>query len=469
MPKLTPLSLLLLTAITVSAQTTKLDSLKQLAAQSRTDSTASMYLFRIAQIYLDQKNRDDSTRLYASQGYKLAEKHEFLMGMWVNLATECSVYERRGNYQKTLRLYLDFLKLAEEKKNTGATARVLQYISDLYVKLEDYEQAIAYAKKNNPIIIESGVGGGWLSGNLYTIGISFIHLHEYDSALAYFQQGFALASNQKPHRPYDLWRDQFMVGLGMANHQLGNNDIALAYYDKAIKDEAEYDSDALYFPYMQKAELYHSLKKLDSSASNYSTALQLISGNLNDQVLIYKALASIYLERDPARSAKYFELAQNLRDSLFASDKLNAIQTLTYNEEDRQKDLANAQKEEAEEHKRNIENVSITIGIIGFLVLFLLLSRSIIVNEKWIRFLGIVGLLVLFEFINLLLHPVVEHLTQHSSVYMLIIMVGIAALLVPLHHKIEKWVTGKMVEKNRRIRLAAAHKIIEENSTTSPS
>jgi hypothetical protein len=45
---------------------------------------------------------------------------------------------------------------------------------------------------------------------------------------------------------------------------------------------------------------------------------------------------------------------------------------------------------------------------------------------------------------------------------MLIIMVGIASLLVPLHHRIEKWVTGKMVEKNKRIRLAAAKKTIKK-------
>ena len=47
---------------------------------------------------------------------------------------------------------------------------------------------------------------------------------------------------------------------------------------------------------------------------------------------------------------------------------------------------------------------------------------------------------------------------------MLVIMVGIAALLVPLHHKIEKWVTVRMVEKNKRIRIAAAKRTIEQLS-----
>jgi hypothetical protein len=45
---------------------------------------------------------------------------------------------------------------------------------------------------------------------------------------------------------------------------------------------------------------------------------------------------------------------------------------------------------------------------------------------------------------------------------MLIVLVAIAALLIPLHHKMEKWITEKMVEKNKKIRLAAAKKTIEK-------
>jgi hypothetical protein len=45
---------------------------------------------------------------------------------------------------------------------------------------------------------------------------------------------------------------------------------------------------------------------------------------------------------------------------------------------------------------------------------------------------------------------------------MLMGLVCIAALLVPLHHKIEKWATARLVEKNKKIRLAAAKKTIEK-------
>lgn len=81
---------------------------------------------------------------------------------------------------------------------------------------------------------------------------------------------------------------------------------------------------------------------------------------------------------------------------------------------------------------------------------------------KMIEFLGVIALLIVFEFLNLLLHPFLERVTHHSPVLMLLALVCIAALLVPLHHRIEKWATAKLVEKNKKIRLASAKKTIEE-------
>jgi hypothetical protein len=43
---------------------------------------------------------------------------------------------------------------------------------------------------------------------------------------------------------------------------------------------------------------------------------------------------------------------------------------------------------------------------------------------------------------------------------MLLALVSIAAILVLLHHRIEKWATQKLVEKNKKVRLAAAKKTI---------
>lgn len=70
------------------------------------------------------------------------------------------------------------------------------------------------------------------------------------------------------------------------------------------------------------------------------------------------------------------------------------------------------------------------------------------------------GLLLIFEFVNLLLHPVISKMTRDYLPWMFMVMVLIAALLVPAHHRLEKWIIARLAEKNRRIRLAAAKRTI---------
>ena len=69
---------------------------------------------------------------------------------------------------------------------------------------------------------------------------------------------------------------------------------------------------------------------------------------------------------------------------------------------------------------------------------------------------------LVFEFLNLLVHPYLEKITHHSPLLMLLSLVALAAMLIPLHHKLEHWAVNKLIEKNKLTRLAAAKKTIEE-------
>jgi hypothetical protein len=124
--------------------------------------------------------------------------------------------------------------------------------------------------------------------------------------------------------------------------------------------------------------------------------------------------------------------------------------------------LANTQR------KQNLQYALIATAILTFFILFLLLSRRVITNLKMIEFLSVVVLLIVFEFLNMLLHPFMERITNHSPALMLSALVCIAALLVPLHHRLEKWAKNKLVEKNRQVRLAAAKRTIEKLEKNNP-
>jgi NADH:ubiquinone oxidoreductase subunit 3 (subunit A) len=150
------------------------------------------------------------------------------------------------------------------------------------------------------------------------------------------------------------------------------------------------------------------------------------------------------------------------RERVFSNEKINRLQTLEFNEQLRQQEVASEKAKSEEERKQNIQYALIAIVLVTLIILFLFLSRSFITNTKLISFFGVIALLLVFEFLNLILHPFLERITHHSPILMLLALVCIAALLVPLHHKIEKWITVKLVEKNKATRLANAKKTIEK-------
>jgi hypothetical protein len=164
----------------------------------------------------------------------------------------------------------------------------------------------------------------------------------------------------------------------------------------------------------------------------------------------------------------YSQMESAMRDSLYNQDKLNKMQEMGFSEKLRTME-EDAKKIKAEEQqKENIQYALIALGIVTFIILFLLLSRSIITNTKLIEFLGVMALLIVFEFLNLVMHPFLEKYTHNTPSIMLLLLVCIAAILIPLHHRLEKWATHRLVEKNKQIRLAAAKKTIEklENEKT---
>ncbi len=67
---------------------------------------------------------------------------------------------------------------------------------------------------------------------------------------------------------------------------------------------------------------------------------------------------------------------------------------------------------------------------------------------RYVRFMGIISLLILFEFLTLLLHPVVADFTHHNPVYELLIFVCIASLLIPAHHSLEHWMIAKLTNRH---------------------
>ena len=186
-------------------------------------------------------------------------------------------------------------------------------------------------------------------------------------------------------------------------------------------------------------------------------------GNKGELVATSQILYDIYDKHGAADSAYYYLKINHLyQDSLRTEQKTNQLQSLIASQQLKETEQSAKAAQAEEDRKHNIQYAAIALVLVLLIMIFLLLSRSVMVNTRTIEIVGVIGLLIVFEFINLVVHPYLAHLTHDSPILMLLILVLIAAIIVPLHHKLEGWIKHKLVEKNKTIRLAAAKRTVEE-------
>jgi hypothetical protein len=254
-----------------------------------------------------------------------------------------------------------------------------------------------------------------------------------------------------------------LSSLGNSYRQLGQHVLSTTYYREALNLALEYK-----YPY-PIITAYHGLVQHFSATGNVDSVVyynKLLLQSARDEGPGYQIPASRYLYdhyNQLKNQDSAFKYLQVYNSALLHSDsalKITKMMTLSFEEETRQKELQVRNEILAQERKHNLQYAGIAIAIILFVIIYFLLSRTIIVKTRFIQFFSVLALLAVFEFVNLLIHPYLAKLTHHSPVLMLIVLMGIAALLIPLHHKLQKKLTNIMIEKNKKIRLAAAKKTI---------
>ncbi|MDB5209920.1 MAG: Tetratricopeptide repeat-containing protein [Sediminibacterium sp.] len=467
MKKIFPVILFLTSFSNIFSQSEKqVDSIKQLI-YAEADPVQKFGLIRYLADAAVFNGKMDSVPSYHKELFTIAAQQKndsLLMRAYKSVA----VYlDFKTDTKPELEFLFKALKIAESKY-PSTLPTIYASLAAAYEDLFDYTESLQYlikARNSLPVAEHSGLS---TSNLYYHFAMTYSKLGKADSALHYIQ----LANEYLIKKPNPVFLPAVLSLTGMIYEQLGNNRLAEDYYKNSIESNGSarksYTEAAAYGEYsrfllkkgeIEKAKIFGLLGLEAASASQakrpYLTIVEILRKT-------YEALH----QKDSAYYYAGLELAY--RDSLFNQEKLNAVQNIRFDEQIRQKEEEIKQSEEAVQRKHNLQYAVIIIVLIAFITLFLLLSRSIIVKTKFIEFFGVLGLLAVFEFINLFIHPYLAHATNDSPVWMLLILIVIGALLVPLHHKLEKWMTNVMVEKNKKIRLAAAKKTIANLGEETP-
>ena len=438
------------------------DSLYQLLKQAQTPAGQFAAWLDIGNYYRES-GEPDSLQYANGQLLKIASgtnQDSLLAKAYLQIG---SYFGNISDYKQALEYQFKSLSFAEKAKSIIGIWVASKEVGVTFKQLKNYNEALRYLKKAETFVKEASLVSIQPYNRTYThLSEVFLGLGQPDSALRYIQ--LANESTVKEKDAYGYARVLYI--FASVYKAKSDTDLAESYYKKCI---AFSDAENIYAPYvtattdygqyLYDTKQYNSSKAYTLNGFNKAKDAKNKVGMIDAAALLRKVYYAIG-QKDS--SYFYADVKDAYSDSVFNEQQRNQIQNLSFSQQIKEKEEQAKLSEEADQRKQNIQYALIALGIIVLLTLYLLLSRSFITNTKLIEFFGVVALLIVFEFLNLLLHPFLERITHHSPVLMLLALVCIAALLVPLHHKVEHWATAKLVEKNKKIRLASAKKTIEE-------
>jgi len=456
---------LILIVTTIKAQDslynlTPVELNKHLLTQGQDTIRVNIYLALINEYIQTESAKKDSTFFYLAKAHDLSKKLNFVRGLKKSLYFLSGEYYSLMDYVNGIRVTTERIALAEATKDTSELLDALESKAGFYSLAKDYDNALIYSKTMSNISYEYSLSRqnqnqydsllqrNWNTGthfylnSLADIGDAFMNQNKLDSALFYFQKNYELAITKM----YSLILPT--TNMGEINYKIGNYEIALAYFKKAFILNLNAFGGSLEINInLDLAKAFEKLGNKDSAFFYSKMAFRLSKGygDLGSVLNTSEKLFQLYKADKNIDSAFYYQnIYISVKDSLFTQDKVRLLTKYSINEEMRQNEINEQKLQEQDQRRENIKLGLIAVFIPVFASISFLLGRKKRKHTKIISLMGLASLLMLFEFISLLLHPYIEVLTNHDTIFIYLILLIIAAILVPVHHKLEEWVKSKL-------------------------
>jgi tetratricopeptide (TPR) repeat protein len=436
--------------MSAKAQTDAIESLRRSLASQTQDSTRTMLLSWLSRAYL--MTRPDTALLVAQEGLSLARKINYPRGEAYCLARIGCVFSKTGNFPKAMEILLESLKMAEKINDSRLNGMINTDIGYIYGAQGDERRRLDYTLKAKQLIQANPNGIGSTSDEkgmaiaLINIGDSYLTQKHLDSARTYAQQAYELAIRVDDHELMGF----ALAALGNVYTQMQQPALALDYFRLALAElTRENTKEGISSTALNMAKLFLNAGKTDSTLyyARLSSSIASKEGFMEEGLAASTFLTDYYKSNHMLDSAfVYMQLSITDKDSLFSQEKVRLVQNLSFEESLRQQELMEQKEKETKIAGRNLQLAGIAVFIPIFSLFVLFLSRKKVKNRT-IEFLGILALLLTFEFITLLVHSYIEDWTNDTPVIMLATLVAIAAFLVPLHHKMEGWVKRKLAHR----------------------
>jgi two-component system, NtrC family, sensor kinase len=346
------------------------DSLQQELLRAKDDTSRILLMTYLAEAY--RGARPDSAIGFAQQALQSAQKLKYPRGEALGLLSVSIVFRELGNLAKAMDYGLKALRIAEQNHLIREQAFALIRIANVHVASRNYREALnLFAKADNKL---SGTTEYFLMGASFSLaGDVYEKLDMLDSAL--MKQDLAIKAGEKEGINF-LFGNVLRV-YGNVYTKRGNQEQALKYFHQAIADAVwRKDLRGISTTFSDLAKCQRKFGHSDSAIFYAKKGLE------NAQTLAYKnqemnaalLLSDLYQSTDPKEALRYLKIADAAKDSLYSAEKVQALQTLSFEEQQ--------QKQEAEAARAAYQNRVKQYTLLGGLAVFLLIMVLLFRNNR---------------------------------------------------------------------------------------
>ena len=362
--------------VTLNAQNRLIDSVKAGFKMIKTDSAKVnaynelCYLYRYVNI--------DTAIFYGNEGYALSKKIQYHRGQSRALDVLGLAYRESGDLTKGLGLLFQALQIASDHNFIEERGLCLRRIGLIHADLSNWPLARDYHCKSiqDYITVDDKRS---LAITYSNVGRFFDKEQKYDSARYFIQQ-----SGKIIHFAPDFYPDYY-ESLGTLEYNLGNFKASMEAFTKG-KQWANYYSDYRNLCNIHRliSIVYASQNQVDSTLHNANLAIY-YGKKINFRLglfRMYEFLSSYYDKKDPAKALNYLKEYNAVRESLYGTKNMQAMQNLVVAEAQRQQEIIEVEKA----YQNKIKMYALLGGLIVLLLAAAMFYRNS-VNQKKSRIL----------------------------------------------------------------------------------
>jgi hypothetical protein len=340
-------------------------------------------------------------------------------------------YAKINQTEKAKDYYVKAIDQAKALKDSVNEVYNYQNIIQLYAQNKEFAVAKEYLK-----ILKSKVKNSDAFKQLaINAEIQIIYYEDDKNLPEFFRKNGEMLENYKKFGMHA----EFNRIQGIILAYEGKMDSALYYLNEAKRQINPNDINAImslnssYAIYLEKNKKYlEAAKYLDL---NIPLAKQI--QNLTAQKELHTTLDSLYIKGgDKQKEIANKLLMYTIKDSLDKQQKANDLLTVEIEIENKRNERDRVAKEEKIRKRNNLQYLGISAAIISLFIGLIALGR-LKVKPWFIRSLGFISFILLFEFIILLIDHQLHNLTHGEPLPILLIKIVIIAFLLPLHHWLE--------------------------------